>query len=113
MAGKNNNQNRYSLQRLCQQVAQTLNLVLSGEFGDERLQSLQVMSVDPAPNASQLCVTVQTDEQCDRETKQEILGCLSAVTGRLRHEVAGTINRKRTPQLFFRVINPPHFERID
>src|ERR1700722_6396857 len=44
--------------QLCSQVADTLNLVLSGECSDEFLQSLQVVAVRPAPNAAQLLVLV-------------------------------------------------------
>lgn len=44
--------------QLCSQVADTLNYVLSGDCGDELLQNLQVASVVPAPNSSQLLVTV-------------------------------------------------------
>lgn len=44
--------------QLCSQVADTLNLVLSGECADECLQCLQVVSVTPAPNAAQLLVVV-------------------------------------------------------
>jgi hypothetical protein len=40
--------------QLCHQVAETLNCVLSGECRDEVLQNLQVLGVEPAPNASQL-----------------------------------------------------------
>ena len=100
------NKRDYSALRLCNQVAQTLNLVLSGEFGDERLQSLYVMSVEPAPNASQLCVVVQTDVPTDRQQRREILALLESVSGRLRYEMANAINRKKTPQLIFRVISP-------
>ena len=49
--------NRKTLQ-LCSQVADTLNLVLSGECADDVLQSLHVVAVKPAPNASQLLVVV-------------------------------------------------------
>ena len=37
------------VRQLCSQVAETLSQVLSGECGDELVQSLQVLAVDPAP----------------------------------------------------------------
>lgn len=98
-----NNQSRKSRQ-LCNQVAQTLGLVLAGEFDDARLQGLEVVSVEPAPNASQLLVTLLTDEPCDSVETQEIMKRLTAVSGRLRWEVAAAITRKRTPRLSFRVL---------
>ena len=50
--------NRKAMQ-LCSQVARTLDLLLAGEFADEALQGLQVVSVRPAPDTSQLCVTLR------------------------------------------------------
>lgn len=96
----------HKLRQLCQQVAQTMNLVLSGEFADERLQSLQVVSVEPAPDASQLLVTLCTDMAGDAVEYQTILNQLALITGRLRSEVAVAISRKRTPLLLFRVVGP-------
>jgi len=104
-----NKPNRKALQ-LCQQVAQTLGLVLAGEFGDERLHGLQVVSVDPAPDASQLSVTLQSDDACNSTETQEILNRLATVSGRLRSQVAAAICRKRAPKLLFRVIGPTAVE---
>jgi ribosome-binding factor A len=90
--------------QLCQQVAETLSLVLSGEFDDEQLQSLLVVAVEPAPNAAQLLVTLQTDGPCNREQAEEISAKLEAVSGRLRCEVAASITRKRAPRLMYRIV---------
>lgn len=91
-------------QQLCRQVQQTLNLVLSGEFADEVLQSLFVESVVPAPNASQLLVTVSTaDGSEDAVESGLILQKLEDVAGRLRSEVATAITRRKTPRLMFQV----------
>jgi len=97
--------NRKVLQ-LCSQVAQTLNLVLAGEFDDEFLHNLQVESVDPAPNASQLCVSVSCLAADETVPPQEILDRLAKVAGRLRAQVAAAITRKRAPKLVFRVVSP-------
>lgn len=99
----NSRQANRKARQLCQQVAETLSLVLSGEFDDEQLQSLLVTSVEPAPNASQLLVTVQTDRPCDHELANELLTKLESVSGRLRCDVAAAITRKRAPRLVFRV----------
>ena len=97
--------NRKALQ-LCSQVADTLNYVLSGEFDDELLQNLQVASVVPAPNASQLLVTVYpvvaTGTNFDAA---EVRRRLSQAAGRLRSEVARSITRKKAPNLLFQVVH--------
>ncbi len=93
-------------QQLCQQVERTLSLVLSGEFSDEVLLSLIVESVIPAPNASQLLVTVSVASgQEDTVNSSVVLERLEQVTGRLRSEVARSITRKRAPGLKFRVVS--------
>jgi len=93
--------NRKALQ-LCKQAAITLELALSGEFGDEYLQNLAVVAVEPAPNTSQLAVTLRmVDDTLDLD---ETTRRLEAVAGRLRSEIATAITRKRTPKLAFRVV---------
>jgi ribosome-binding factor A len=88
--------------QLCSQVAQALSLILSSEFDDDLLLGLTVLAVEPAPNESQLLVTLRSDcvEPSERE---EILRRLSQATGFLRSEVAAAITRKRAPQLVFRL----------
>ena len=90
--------------QLCSQVADTLNLVLSGECADEVLQSLQVIEVRPAPDASQLLVLVSpasTDSAVDPAT---VLKHLAVANGRLRAEVASAIVRRRAPKLIFQFV---------
>ena len=103
---KNVGKRNHKTHQLCDQVAKTLGLVLSGEFRDERLHNLQVISVVPAPNTSQLSVTLQTDNPCDNAEIEEILQRLNAVSGQLRCAVAAAITRKRTPKLLFRLVSP-------
>jgi ribosome-binding factor A len=100
------NKNNHKTSRLCTQVAQTLSLVLAGEFADERLHNLQVLFVEPAPDASQLIVTVQTNSPCDSAGIHELLNLLGSVSGQLRNAVASAISRKRTPKLQFQIIGP-------
>ncbi len=105
--------NNYKATQLCKQVAETLSLVLTGEFDDELLQSLHVVSVDPAPDASQLAVTLRADIGGGQFDSQEILSRLTAVTGRLRAEVASAITRKRAPKLLFRLTGPVESEEVE
>ncbi len=96
--------NRKTLQ-LCSQVADTLNYVLSGDCCDELLQNLQVASVVPAPNASQLLVTVYPALAPGATLDAaEVRRRLSDVAGRLRSEVARSITRKKAPKLLFQVV---------
>jgi ribosome-binding factor A len=94
---------RKSLQ-LCRQVEQTLSLVLSGECNDEVLQSLLVDSVVPAPNASQLLVTVRQTSVDDPVSTLEVLERLAEYEGQLRFAVASAVTRKRAPKLLFQVL---------
>lgn len=90
-------------QQLCGQVARTLSYVLSGESGDEILSRLDVVSVLPAPDTSQLLVTVALCVGSEPASREEILRRLNAAQGRLRAEVASAITRKRAPRLLFQV----------
>ncbi|HXY34935.1 MAG TPA: hypothetical protein VEI07_11955 [Planctomycetaceae bacterium] len=89
--------------QLCSQVADTLNLVLSGECADEVLQCLQVVSVTPAPNAAQLLVLVTASGDLAPDPAR-VLKHLAAASGRLRTEVAGAIVRRRAPTLVFQYL---------
>ena len=92
--------------QLCRQVAETLDMVLSGECRDELLQSLYVVSVEPAPNSSRMLVTLQADVPGEQFDRAAILELLDRQNGRLRAEVAAAITRKRTPMLVFHVLGP-------
>ncbi len=92
------------VRQLCSQVADTLNQVLSGECGDEVLRGLQIVAVDPAPDATQLVVTVRACLPGEVIDPGEVSARLADKMGKLRYEVAGAITRKRAPKLLFRVL---------
>ena len=90
--------------RLCKQVAETLSLVLAGECDDDVLRSLQIFSVQPAPNTRRLLVIVEPDDETRRiSTPDEILARIEPIRPFLRSEVASAISRKRAPTLVFEV----------
>jgi ribosome-binding factor A len=95
--------------QLCRQVAEAIDWVLTSDVPDDFLRSLRVATVEPAPNSSRLLVTVVTDLSTDEAEPQLILERLKAYAGRLRAEVAGAINRRKTPTLAFQVVGniPP------
>lgn len=100
------NNNHRKAQQLCQQVAETLALVLSGEFGEE-LSELRVVAVTPAPDATQLLVLVApafADRPLDPNV---VMARLTSAAGRLRSEVAGAITRRRAPKLLFQFFASP------
>ena len=90
--------------QLCSQVADTLNLVLSGECGSEILQNLLVAKVAPAPDASQLLVVVTPAPGSRTVPADEVLAEVQAASGRLRTEVAAAISRKRASRLVFQFL---------
>ena len=90
--------------QLCRQVFETLSLVLSGDCGDDVLQSLQILAVEPAPDATQLMVTVQASLLEEAIPPGIIQTSLAQVMGKLRCEVAAAITRKRAPTLIFRIV---------
>jgi ribosome-binding factor A len=81
-----------------------LGLVLAGECSDQTLQSVRILAVRPAPDASQLAVLVCSDDLDPGEGAASILQRLERVAGRLRTEVAASISRKRVPRLLFYVV---------
>jgi len=90
--------------QLCSQVATAINLALS-ESRNDSLRDLYVESVVPAPDSTQLLVTlVRYYHNHSRVTDGEILEAIHGASGWLRSEVANAICRKRVPQLKF-VIN--------
>jgi ribosome-binding factor A len=93
--------------QLCRQVSDTLNFVLSGDTGDDVLRGLYVDSVDPAPDASHLLVSVAPLDRDDQTPAEVYLTKLMAVSGKLRSEVAASISRRKAPELAFRVVPPP------
>ena len=103
-SGGSNRQQSRKCKQLCRQVAETLDWVLSGDSRDELLQSLRVAAVEPAPYSSRLLVTVVTDLSSEEVDRQLILDRLQEHTGRLRYEVAASINRRKVPTLVFQVV---------
>jgi len=92
---KRNVPNRKALQ-LCAQVSNALNLAFSQSF-DDTIRELIVDSVIPAPDSTQLLVTVVHVPQ--DILASEIMNSIEKASGWLRSEVAGSICRKRVPQL--------------
>ena len=85
--------------QLCRQVERALNYAL-GSCENDVLADLRVDSVEPAPNASHLLVTVSPLNPELRAL--QILPELQRASGYIRSEIATSIHRKRVPELSFR-----------
>ncbi|MDB5297378.1 MAG: ribosome-binding factor, partial [Phycisphaerales bacterium] len=73
------------------------------DCGDDVLQGLMVLAVDPVPDAGHLLVTVSPGPAAAVATA-DLTARLANAAGRLRAEVARDIVRKRAPELSFRVL---------
>jgi ribosome-binding factor A len=93
--------------QLCSQVAETLSYVFAEQHGDDVLQSLSVLDVEPAPDASRLLVTVWAQLPSEDVSPERVMESLTRASGRLRTEVASAITRRRAPTLVYRVLDSP------
>jgi ribosome-binding factor A len=105
-SGRGPRKQDHKVRQLCRQAAETLEQVLSGETGDDRLACLRVVSVQPAPDASRLLVTVAAG--CDKADfcRDATEAHLQASAGRLRTAVAAAITRRKAPTLAFVLLGP-------
>ena len=88
--------------RLCGQVRRAVQLGLA-DCGDPDLQAVVVEAVAPAARSA--CLEVSVSVSVDR-APEDLAARLTAVTGRLRADVARMIHRKKTPNLRFRWVAP-------
>jgi ribosome-binding factor A len=88
--------------QLCGQVSRTISGLLPG-CADDVLRDLQVISVTPA-GAGRLLVTVGRAPSADKIDSAAILERLAHAHGWLRNEVAAAVNRRKAPDLVFRVL---------
>ena len=93
-------QNRRKDHQLCGQVQRALSEAFSADFGDDVLNRLWVVRVEPAPTASRLLVWVAGPADLAPDL---IIERLSRVAGLLRTEVGAAIARKRVPHLLYAV----------
>lgn len=101
--GESTAPNRRKTWQLCSQVHDALRLIL-GEAADERLQSLEVREVLPAPNDSQLLVLLVPLDPLTEAEREEVTAALEVAAGWLRTEIASAITRKRAPRLMLQLL---------
>jgi ribosome-binding factor A len=100
LGGKNIRRNTL---QLCSQVARTLGQALA-ECGDEALRDLCVVGVVPAAGPGRLLVTLAPSPSAPPRPTDETEQHLSRAGGMLRTEVAAAVNRRKTPELIFRLV---------
>lgn len=84
--------------QLCAQVSEALAAVLA-EQPHDLLRDLEVLGVEPAPDASRLLVTLRNHGPAD---VADAMAAVEASAGRLRTAVASAITRRKAPNLAFR-----------
>ncbi len=89
--------------QVCRQVFEALSLALA-ELDEPSLADLTVASVDPAPDASRVVVTLVVDHaDVDVDAAR---AALAELMPELRAEVAAELTRRRVPELVFRLAPP-------
>ena len=90
--------------QLCAQAARALHFALAGVCHDPLLQQLDVVSVEPAPDARRLRVIVRVP--ADDTPIDDVRERLVQAHGLLRSAVAAAVSRRKAPELVFEV-RPP------
>lgn len=86
--------------QVCRQVYDVLTLALA-EIDDPVIDDLILARVTPAPNASRV-VVILVPARADIDST-EALSRLAEFADDLREDVASEINRRRAPELVFRI----------
>lgn len=102
--GSSRKKSHHKAHQLCRQVMETINYLLAGDLGDVRLHQIMVDSVTPAPDASRLLVSVRLTDVWSGSDLIEIQAALRGAVGLIRCEVASVVQRKKAPELVFRVV---------
>jgi ribosome-binding factor A len=89
--------------QLCGQVRDALGAILP-VLADEVLQNLTVVSVEPAPHAGRLRVTVAVPSPADATDRTAAVEHLGRAAGLIRREVAAAVHRRKAPELTFEVV---------
>lgn len=92
---------KYHRGRLGEALREEIETIVEGELGDPRIGLVSVSSVALADDSrsARVFVTVEGD---DEEAAQSLEG-LTAAVGFIRREVAGRLNLRRPPELYFQV----------
>ena len=90
--------------QVCRQVFEALSMALA-EIDDPLIDDLALLSVDPAPDAKRVLVTLSTTRK-DLDVDAAYQRILE-LAPELRAEVAAEVHRKHVPELTWRVLVDP------
>src|SRR4249919_185704 len=90
-------------QRVSQAVRDELAEMIGFEMDDPRLTDVSVTGVEVSPDMRSARVKVAVDEAMEKKA----LLALEHAKGFLKHELAGRLNLRRIPDLFFSVDSHP------
>jgi ribosome-binding factor A len=93
----------WKLQQLCKQVERAASVTLAGECASDVLVGAAVLSVEPAPDAARLRVTVVLAPGRSAEDAAQAIADLRRAAQAFRQEAARSIHRKRVPEVTFDV----------
>jgi ribosome-binding factor A len=93
----------WKVQQLCKQVERAASVTLSGECASDVLVGAAVLSVEPAPDAARLRVTVMLAPGRSVEDAARAIADLLRAGPSFRQEAARSIHRKRVPEITFEV----------
>jgi ribosome-binding factor A len=90
--------------QLCGQIMRALSVILTS-CRDEVLQSLEVIDVAPAPNASRLLVTLGFAPSAESRDPLMALAHVEAASAKIRAELASEITRRKMPDLMYKMVD--------
>ena len=93
----------WKLRQLCKQVERAAAVTLAGECASDVLVGAAVLSVEPAPDAARLRVTVVLAPGRSAEDAAQAIADLRRAAPAFRQEAARSIHRKRVPEVTFDV----------
>jgi ribosome-binding factor A len=88
--------------QLCREAFEAIGLALA-TLNDEAWSDVELVAVEPAPDASRLAVVVRASGATPPALVEQKL---EQISGYLRSELASAIHRKRVPSLSYRVLSP-------
>ncbi|MFT3687214.1 MAG: ribosome-binding factor A [Phycisphaerales bacterium] len=86
--------------QLCKQVLLALTTALQTEVTDRRLRDVEIVTVDPDPDATRLRVSIRPCPGAVSDV-HDALAALKRAKGFLRDCLAAATSRKRVPELTF------------
>lgn len=92
--------------QLRKEIELTLSLTLGGELEDPALSNLNIFKVEPIPESGDFLIILEWTSNSRDFQFDKVMLSIKKASGFLRSEVAKSLNRKRVPQLSYRLLIP-------